>query len=294
LRASSLSNARVIALLNQHFVPVYISNEDYRKDGPAPAEERAERDRIYRAALKARLSTGTVHVYIVTPDGQPIDSQHVATASQVEELTALLERTIQKLKVPPGQPLVAPSRQSMAPKAEDGARVLHLTARYLHREGNEFVPHKPTLGQTRSRGWGAYAAEDWIMLQRDEWERLLPQGTVKVGDHWDLDRDVAAKVLTHVYPSTENNDVAKNRLDEQRLTASVLSVAPGLVRARLDGKLKMKHPFYHKDDDNFVEASLVGILDMEPATKTLHAFQLATTKATYGRMAFGVVVQSVP
>src|SRR5262249_5309901 len=150
------------------------------------------------------------------------------------------------------------------------------------------------LGRTGSRSWGAYAAEDWIVLPRDEWARWLPQGAVQVGDRWNLDKDVAAKVLTHVYPSTENNDVATHRIDEQRLTATVLSVARGLVRARLDGKLRMKHPFYHKDDDNFVDASLVGILDVEPATKTIRALQLATTQATYGRMAFGVVVQSLP
>jgi hypothetical protein len=66
------------------------------------------------------------------------------------------------------------------------------------------------------------------------------------------------------------------------------------VRARLDGAVKMKHPFYHKDDNNFVGATVVGILDYAQATKKIHAFQLTTDKATYGRTTFGVVVRSEP
>ena len=104
---------------------------------------------------------------------------------------------------------------------------------------------------------------------------------------------MTAKVLTHFYPSTENNNVATNRIDEQSLKATVLSTQDGVVRARLDGHMKMKHPFYHRDDNNFVEATIVGILEFEPGKRIL-TLQLATVKATYGRTAFGVVVRSVP
>src|SRR5262249_60600200 len=116
--------------------------------------------RIYREALQAQLSTGTVHVYILGPDGHPIDSQHVAVASKVEKLTEMLERTVEKLKLAEGQPLVKPSVQSVAPKAEAGSVVLHLTARTLTRKGDEWVPVKPALGETRSSGWGACPARE--------------------------------------------------------------------------------------------------------------------------------------
>src|SRR5207253_5368469 len=109
MRASSLSNPAVISLLNRFFVPVYVSNEDYRKDGPAPADERAEYQRIYREALKAKLSTGTVHAYVLTPDGHPFDSLHVAQAAKVEELRAMLEGAVARLKTPEGMPLVRPA-----------------------------------------------------------------------------------------------------------------------------------------------------------------------------------------
>ena len=244
--------------------------------------------------MQAKLSTGTVHAYVLSPDGHPIDSRHIAQASKVEELTAMLERTAARLKTPAGKPLLKPQSQSAPPGSKAGALVLHLTARTLRREGDEWVKVLPRLGATRSSGWGAYAAEDWIVLDREEWTKLLPAVAVKAGVSWELDGGASARILTHVYPSTENNDVSKNRIDRQELKATVLSVQGGVARARVDGRLRMKHPFYHKDDDNFVDATLVGWLEFEPAAKRIRTFQLATDQATYGRMRFGAVVRSVP
>jgi len=112
MRAGPLSNSTVISLLNRCFVPVYAVNEDYRDGGAQPPEEKAEYNRIYKEALAAKLSAGTVHVYILSPDGHAIDSLHVATAAKTERLIDLLERTIKKLKVRQGQALVAPPETS--------------------------------------------------------------------------------------------------------------------------------------------------------------------------------------
>ena len=87
MRASSLSNEKVIALLNRSFVPVYTSNEDYRDNGGAPPEERDELQRVVRETQKAGRSAGTVHVYLLAPDGRALDSLHVATAYKVDKLT---------------------------------------------------------------------------------------------------------------------------------------------------------------------------------------------------------------
>jgi hypothetical protein len=67
MRAGPLSSPEVIDLLNGAFVPVFAVNEDYRDDGPAPADDKAEYRRIYREALDAGLSAGTVHAYVVDP-----------------------------------------------------------------------------------------------------------------------------------------------------------------------------------------------------------------------------------
>jgi hypothetical protein len=149
------------------------------------------------------------------------------------------------------------------------------------------------LGTSRSGHWGAYPVEDWIVLSKAEWTRLLPWERTAVGTSWELDREVAAKVLRHFYPSTENNDVAKNRIDRQELKATVVSVKEGVARARLEGRLRMKHPFYHRDDENFVEASLLGFLDYEVGANRIVNWQIVTTEATYGRTRFGVAVRTV-
>lgn len=240
------------------------------------------------------MSSGTVHVYLLDPKGRPVGSQHVAVASKVEELTALLEKTIDQLQVPAGKPLLPPSAQSVVPKADPDSLVLHLVARNVERKGGADVPQQSVLGTTRSGNWGAFPVEDWIILSRADWQRLLPATPVAVGTSWELDREAAARVLRHVYPSTENNDVAKNRIDRQELRATVVSVQDGIARARLEGRLRMKHPFYHRDDDNFVDATLLGFLDVAVDRSRIVAWQLVTTEATYGRTRFGVAVRNVP
>jgi hypothetical protein len=240
------------------------------------------------------MSSGTVHVYLLDPDGRPVGSQHVAVASKVEQLMALLEQTIARLKVPAGKVIVPPTSQSFAPKAEAGALVLHLVARNVVRKNGEDVPTKAVLGTSRSGNWGSYPAEDWIVLSKAEASLLVPRGSLTPGTRWEPDREAAAKVLRHFYPSTENNDVSKNRIDRQELKATVVSVKEGVARARLDGRLRMKHPFYHRDDNNFVDATLLGFLDVEAATGRVVDWQLITTDATYGRTRFGVAVRAVP
>ncbi len=273
---------------------MYVSNEDYAKNGTAPAEEKAECQRIYREALQAKLSAGTVHVYILDPAGHCIDSQHVAVAAKVDNLLALLERTISRLKTPEGRPLVQPRPQSAARKTQADALLLHLTARNLVRRGDDDVIPAVKLGENRSGSWGAYPGENWIELPRAEWSRLLPAGAVKPGTTWNVHPDTAAKILNYFYPATENNDIKTNRILQQTLTATVLSNRDGVIRARLDGHLKMKHPFYHKDDDQVVETAIVGIMDFEPSGKTIRSLKLVTDKATYGKRPFGVAVRSVP
>jgi hypothetical protein len=239
------------------------------------------------------MSTGSVHVYLLDAQGQPVGSQHVAMASKVEELTSLLERTIERLKVPAGKTIVPPAPQSVARKGDADALVLHLVARNVTRAGGADVPTKAVLGLTKSANWGAYPAEDWIVLGKTEWARLVPKGPFAPGMSWEPDKETAAKVLKHFYPSSENNNVAKNRIDRQEVKATVTAIKDGVVRARLDGSLRMKHTFYHKDDANFVDAKLLGFLDFEAATGRVVNLQLITNDATYGRMRFGVAMRTV-
>jgi hypothetical protein len=281
LRAGPLSSPRVVDLLNRYFVPVYVSMEDFEEDGPAPAGEKAELRRIFREAGAAGMSVGTVHVYLLAPDGRPIDTLHVAQATRPGRLVEALERAIRTLHVNEGPPLIPPTAQSTPPDRAPDTLLLHLTARYLHRGGS----------------WNEFPSENWIVLDRGMWSKLLPPdpGPVEVGRSWPIDPAVSARLLTYFYPQTENNDVATNRLDRHTLRATVVSTSDGVARVRIDGELRMKHPFYpHRDDDKFVEATILGALDFDIASRRLRSIRLATERATYGTQAFGVAVRSVP
>src|SRR5436190_21496441 len=112
MRAGPLSNSKVISLLNRFFVPVYAVNEDYRDGGVAPVADRAEYNRIFKQSLAAGISTGTVHVYILSPEGIPVDSLHVATAAKTERLIDLLERIIESWASREGRRWLGPWRHS--------------------------------------------------------------------------------------------------------------------------------------------------------------------------------------
>ncbi len=289
----------MIALLNRYFVSVNVANQEYATSSTIPPEEKAEKTRIYRDTLQAKRPAGTVCVYLLGPDARLVDSLIVSDAAKPERLIELLQHAVDTLKLPGGEPVVKPAPQAHAPPCEPGSLVLHLTARYVERRGGDEVRLHPVLGTARSGQWAHLPSEDWVVLDRDEWAKLLPDGDVRPGTTWEPDRAVLARLLRHFYPPTENTDVAKNRLDEQALKATVLSVRDGVAFARLDGRLRMKHSFYHKDTDEFADTALVGLLEFEPGRTKVRSFRLVTDGASYGgaeknRHAFGVAVRSEP
>src|SRR5262245_20961736 len=273
MRAGPLANQKIIAALNASFVPVYTVNEDYAANGDAPKEEKAELQRIRQEGYRAKLSVGTVHAYVLTPDGHTHDSLHVATAAKPEKTLEMLERAIEQFKPKAGAPLVTPSTQSKAPRAPEGGSVFHLVSRSEHRGS-----------------WGEFPAENWITLNADEVGKLLPGKPIDKGQTWKPDRDTAAKLLTYFYPQTENNNADPRRIQDLELTAKVLEVKPsGEVRARLDGRLTMQHSFYPgRKDPKPVEAIVVGHLTCDSSAGKLLSLQLVTDKARYNNMAFDV------
>jgi hypothetical protein len=68
-----------------------------------------------------------------------------------------------------------------------------------------------------------------------------------------------------------------------------------VARVRIGGELRMKHPFDpRRDDDKFVEATLLGVLDFDITSRRPRSVRPATERATYGTRAFGVAVRPVP
>lgn len=275
MRTGPFSSHDVIDRLNASFVPVYAVNEDYRDGGPAPSEEKAEYQAIYREALAQNFSAGTVHVYVLDPRGQVIGTRHVAEAAKTKELIAFLDEITARLGTQKGEPLVEPKPQSVPPEHESGSLVLHLVARGLGGGGS----------------WDG-TSENWLVYSPAEVKKLLPAGTPAPGDAWEPEASLVARLMRHVYPVTENNDPSKNEIVEQELRLTVLSVAGGVARARIDARLAMRHDFYHKPDGKTVEARLVGYLDWEPRTAVVKELRLVTDGATYGGGQFAVAVRA--
>jgi hypothetical protein len=278
MRAGPLSNQKVIDLLNGYFVPVYTVNEDYGKNGTAPKEEKAERERIFKAGHAAKKSVGSVHVYILTPDGEFLDSLHVAEAAKPKTLIGVLEKTVADLKLSKGNPVVAPHRQSEAPACEKDCLTLHLTARSLDGKG----------------AWSEFPVENWIVLSPAEQRQISGGGReVGLGGTWEIGADTAKKLLTHFYPATENNDVSKNRFVEQKLTATLLGQENGVGRARITGNFQMEHSFYHKPDGKTAAGSVIGYMDFSPDSGQISTFDLVTDQASYGGGTFAVAVRAI-
>ena len=283
MRASSLSNPRVIELLNRLYVPVHVRNQEALS--PRAAQEKA---RIYRTALERGLKAGAVCVYLLSPDGRPLATAPLneRVATDPEQLAALMERAAREADAAPGEPLVRPNP---APEVRDPETLaLRIVSRYLRRHAGALIPNdaRGVLGTRRAGNWGDLPSEVRIELRREEWSKLLPTGRVKEESEWEPEAAIVARILDHFYPPTENTDLRKNRIDRQTLRARVESVREGLVEARLEGRFRMKHPFYHRDDDNFVEAELLGRLHI--AGGRILLLEIVTDGGRYGGSVNGV------
>ena len=267
-------------MLNHYFVPVYSSNEDVAASGSASPREKAERLRIYRTYLDRKLGAGDVHIYILTPDGEPLGGMSVDKATvNNTNLLDMLNQMVKKLGNPPGEPVVKPGPQSVPPDAPADSLVLHLSAR----------------GATRGTSYRMFPAENWIVLAKREWVGLLPPGNVKVNDSWTIEEPLASKLLIKFYPQTVEltAGLERGRIVKQLFTLTVTSIRDGIVRTRIDSTLRMKHGSAAKNEDSFVDAVLTGFLEYDPVNRTVQRLRLVTKKATYRDEEFTGALRSV-
>lgn len=254
----SFNNPRVVQGLNAFTVPVYLSN------GLVSPADKTELTRIHQEGYAKKLSVGSVHAFLLSPDGTLLDSVHVAQANP-QRFLSMLETHAAAQKISSGPPLVRPNPPALPTAPKKGLR-LHVVARYLEKRPDG------TLELVRNAGgnWGALPGEDWPVFDRTEVQALLSGK-----------REVAERLLTYFYPPTENNDTTKNRFET--LDWKVTPVAKGQLR--LSGSLTLKHPFYHKDDANRAVSSFVGYA-------TGNTFELVTIQGLYSNLPFGVAVSS--
>ena len=255
----SFNDSRVVAALNSLSVPVYLAND------MLAGEEKAALQAIHREGFAKKLSVGTVHCFLLAPDGALLDTIHVAQATP-QRIMAMLDQEAKEQAVRPGKPLIPPVPLALPPTPKNGLR-LHVVARYLEKKPDG------SLGLISGAGgnWSALPGEDWPLFDAAAARALLAG-----------ERAATERLLTHFYPPTENNDLSKNVFEALEWKAE----AQPAGTIRLSGSLTLKHSFYSRDDDRRVSADFVGYAKGAQ-------FTLVTTRATYNNQPFAVAVQSV-
>jgi hypothetical protein len=297
----------VIDVLNRFYVPITTSNDDYNKNGGASQAEKGLREGIARRARETlhmpNVAGADVACYIVRPDGVVHACAHLPEMAETPFLLNWLQAAVKSLGTQPGQEPVAPPAQRAARPRTAGPNdlVMYLTTRYLADSGEKQVfpsgdgTQLEQLYNIRLRAVSLFPTEDWLVLGPDDWAKLLGPAAARVGNTWEVDRPVAERLLTNFRPSSTNNDPSRRRFDQLELNATLVSVGNGTARAKLSGKFRMWHPFVHfKDDNQYVEASVVGYVDFEPQARRVTSLRLVTDRATYMGGEFGAALHSVP
>ena len=273
LRALVLSDARVIALLNTRFVPVYYQSEE-RSGDPA---ELAERRRVYIEAVKTGFGTGSEHLYFLSAEGKVSATTAVCNAT-ADSLAALLAR----LGSPEaGAPAVPPAAQVPPPAAPPGGLLLHVTARYLDAQGNV---------ETKRPSYHEFPAEEWLALSAADAAAFAPPGAPTAGQTWEID---ARRLYALFFPVTGNWMPESNLIRSHAMTARVISVGRTTAWVRLEGRLSMEHRFFPRKDERPIEAKILGFAEVDVVTRAPRSLRLATEEAAYGSDRFGVAVRSV-
>ena len=252
-------------------MPVTSSNEETDEGGIAPPAEKGERRRIYLDFYGKKLPLGDVHVYIVGPDGSSVAGLDINSAADAVKMAAFLTHVSEQLHTEPGPPAVKPHPQSVAPSSPADSLILHLVSRSL-----------------AGGSWHEFPSENWIVLTRDEWGQLLPAGPAAANASWELPRPVAVKLAEWVYPQNEEKtQVNRSRVDLAAFRVTVVALEGGLARARIDGKVRLRHTFYPGgQNDDYADSELLGFVDFDVAQRRIQRLRLATAKATYAGIGF--------
>ena len=274
MRAGPLSQPRVISMLNKYFVPVYVSNEDYRDPAITPDDERAQYEEVFEDAKDKGLSTGTVHVYILSPEGEVVDSRHVQDAERTPVLLKLLRRNADRFRLTAGRTLIQPSPQSEAPPGDDDDLVLRLVTRAARGQN-------PWSGMT----------DDWIRIRKRDWTQLRSPST-DAGHAWALPVEMAESLFTHVYPPSPNYDVATHSFRICQFSARFWKIEDGQHWVALEGRVSMEHDFFHGKKDR-IDAVLTGYARYDPNDEqTPPVLRMSSFSARYGDGRFDVLLYS--
>ncbi len=266
MRVSSLSDDRVIELLNRYYLPTWVSRDRYQLSGPDKAEQ-AELQRIDRQRHDRGLEGGTVTVHILSSDGSVVAALPVQKASKPAELVAFLkeyaerEKVKQRRLIPSKKPLIA-WKDQQKPKT-DGGVLVDVWTRFDDGSTN--------------RGLSA----DTVELTAKEWSQFLPAKPAEVGQSWKVADAVADKLFAFCYPPLPNWDSRQAKVIESTLTVSVDSLKGAEAHLKLAGRFVLSYPATGKPTDGKVTAQVIGLATIDISKGVIKDLKSIATEASY-------------
>jgi hypothetical protein len=285
MRASSLSDDRVIRILTRSFVAAWSSNDDYAMS-PKDQAEKDELRRVRQEATRLGLKHGQVCVFLIRPDGTPFDAMIVDQAMEPENLLPMLQHAEGRLRPRPrtAQEIRAlgPPRRPAPAATVPGGLPLHVSTRFL-------PPADSEMG----------AGEDWIELKPDEWSAFPPPARASVGSKWTVPPTVADRIFRYSFPPVRTYSPDEGAIRSSSLTASLASASATTLVVELRGTFVLDHS---RDGvlDGRVGANLVGVLTYDRTRKVVTSLRMASGTAIYTwhargetrREPLGIVIES--
>ena len=263
MRASSLSDARVIDLVSEYFVPVSVSRDDYQRE-PRDEEEKAELQRLDRERSQRGLKGGRVCAFVVAANGDVLATQPVQLAYKPENLRALLEDIIVSQKVRPRSEEAI--QASAARPGSDKPRT----------EGGQFVHVWTTMDTGGNRG----LSNDRVELTAAQCKSFLPPADAKPGTSWDIPEEIANKLFQYSYPPGPNWMTKDAKVLKGTLKATLAAVSDEEARIELTGEMILKFPV-GKPTEGRITAHFVGAERADRKKQTLRSLELVSEQADY-------------
>lgn len=296
VRAVALCNPRLIDQINENFIPVFadqfesengawthLVDPDAADDAPA---------RLLLNALHARYlhkDGRIIKLFVVTVDGTlHEDGRNFMCDDPLQIVDEVIGPYMRAKHDQPPPAVQAYQSHPSSDVDADGLR-LRVVVRY------PTTPSKEALEQHNSQQvqaldvfvyMPAFVAplRDWIVLTRDEVEKLLPAGDPIPGQTYAVDPTLVASIMRHFCPESGPVYVAENVPQSAEMTCSVFAVSPSTVRITLRARsLIANRGLTGMADDrrplSRLEVSASGYIDYNPATRRVIDVQMASDAA---------------
>lgn len=257
MRVSSLSDARLIRLISDYFVPVWVSRDDYQLPAAGKGDKVLLR-KIDDSRHAKKLEGGTVCVYVARADGGVLATLPVQRAHKPELLKPFLDRIVREEGLKPRT-----RRPAEAEKAKPAG-------------GRAFVVRTRFDDTPVNRG----TSRDRVELTAKQMATFVPP-RAEAGARWEIAGAVVSKLLRYAYPPLPHWDAKLARVEKAGLAARVVSVEGDEATLWLEGGLELTYPVLKTPTDGKVTARLAATAVVDVRTREVKAFALASRGGQY-------------